>query len=128
MKVNWKNRSNYSLLLVIVIGLGLGSRKLSFLPLEIGDGLWAVAVYLGYSLLCPQCHRYSKFFLALLTSFLVEFSQLLQWNWLVVIRQSFWGHLLLGQGFLWQDLLAYIVGLLIMLALDGLMVKWNSVE
>ena len=52
---------------------------------------------------------------ALITSFAVEFSQLIKWGWLVRIRSTTIGHLLLGQGFLWSDLLAYTVGIAVAL-------------
>jgi hypothetical protein len=41
----------------------------------------------------------------------VEFSQLCQWPWLVAVRHTWWGHLVLGQGFLISDLGCYAVGI-----------------
>ncbi len=49
----------------------------------------------------------------LITSFLVEFSQILSFDWLVRLRSTFLGHMLLGQGFLWIDLLAYTIGIIV---------------
>ena len=50
---------------------------------------------------------------ALITSFAVEFSQMLTMPWLVRVRSTFLGHMLLGQGFLWSDLLAYTLGIVV---------------
>ncbi|MET3557950.1 hypothetical protein ABID29_001062 [Streptococcus rupicaprae] len=104
------------------------SRRMAFLPLEVGDGLWVVAVYLGYSTLCPDWPTGRRFLLALLTSFLVEFSQLLQWNWLVAIWQTPLGHLFLGQGFLWRDLLAYSLGLVTIFVCDDRIIALKTRE
>lgn len=49
----------------------------------------------------------------LILSYLVEFSQLIRWEWLVAIRSTFIGHMLLGQGFVWWDLLAYSIGVIV---------------
>ena len=50
---------------------------------------------------------------ALITSFLVEFSQILSFDLLVRLRSTFLGHMLLDQGFLWIDLLAYTIGIIV---------------
>jgi hypothetical protein len=49
---------------------------------------------------------------ALVHSFVVEFSQLLTIPRLVSFRRTFLGHMMLGQGFLWIDLIAYTIGVL----------------
>ena len=49
--------------------------------------------------------------LGLFACYLVEFSQLLQPQWLVAIRETTLGHLVLGSHFHAQDLLAYAVGI-----------------
>ena len=43
--------------------------------------------------------------------FIVEFSQLITWSFLVEFRKTFLGHVMLGQGFLWVDLVAYTIGI-----------------
>ena len=57
---------------------------------------------------------------ALITSFAIEFSQMLTPDWLVKIRSTFLGHMLLGQGFLWSDLLAYTIGIAVIYGLTAL--------
>lgn len=70
------------------------------------------ALYLSLRLFFRRIAERQTAILALSISFLVEFSQLLTWNWLVVVRSTNLGHLLLGQGFLVQDLVAYSLGIL----------------
>ena len=60
---------------------------------------------------------------SLITSFLVEFSQILSFDWLVRLRSTFLGHMLLGQGFLWIDLLAYTIGVIIIYIIAHLIEK-----
>lgn len=104
------SRFKRGLTLVVVILLGLWSRSVGFLPLATGDALWAIAVYLGWGLVFPKLPLIKLSLLALTTSYLVEFSQLITWDWLVAIRSTSLGHLFLGQGFLASDILAYTLG------------------
>jgi hypothetical protein len=48
---------------------------------------------------------------ALAICYAVEFSQLLHWPWLMDLRATTLGHLILGTDFHWQDLLAYPAGI-----------------
>jgi len=103
------------LLLLIVIGLGLGSRRypdrLPWLVREFaGDTLWALAAFLGVLVIWPTLSRWKAAGLALSISWLVEFSQLYHAPWLDAIRSTRLGGLVLGFGFLGSDLLCYTVG------------------
>jgi hypothetical protein len=100
---------------LIVIGLGLGSRRypdrLPWLVREFaGDTLWALAAFLGLLVIWPTLSRWKAAGLALLISWLVEFSQLYHAPWLDAIRSTRLGGLVLGFGFLGSDLLCYTVG------------------
>lgn len=101
------------LMLLVVIVLGLLSRRLMGIPLWIGDSLWAMALLLTFRLVRPQSSLRLLASLTMVVSALVEGSQLIQWTWLRTIRQTLIGHLLLGQGFLWSDLLAYAIGIML---------------
>ncbi|MBP2623756.1 ribosomal maturation YjgA family protein [Streptococcus oricebi] len=105
-------------LAVLIILLGLLSRRISFLPAGIGDALWAATVFEAWGFLLPKLEGWRLALLALVSSWLVEFSQLLTWDWLVQLRTTTIGHLLLGQGFLVSDLLAYIIGVGLIWALE----------
>lgn len=108
-----RRRLYYILTLLIIIPLGLFSRKIEAIPVETGDALWAVMVFCVWRILLPRKKLTMIALLALATSFLDEFEQLLTWSWLVKLRFTTLGHLILGQGFLWLDLLAYTIGILV---------------
>lgn len=113
------NRATYAALLFITISLGLIGRRLAFVPLAVGDALWAVAVFWGLHLLTPQAKTSRLALFALLISYAVEFSQLWQASGLVKLRSTLPGKLLLGQGFLYSDLIAYSLGICLVV-----LIKW----
>lgn len=109
-----RNKLLYSLLgFVVLIPLGLLSRRVNALPYEAGDALWAMMVFCFWRILLVNRPLKVVAAVALVHSFVVEFSQLLTFPWLVSFRHTFIGHMMLGQGFLWIDLIAYTVGILI---------------
>lgn len=110
-----RNRWLCLVLLALTVLCGLASREFAarlpaFVAAHAGDCLWTVAVYLVVSILFPSWPPFHVFALAVAASFLVEFSQLLDTPFLDAIRQTRLGRLLLGSGFLWVDLLRYLVG------------------
>lgn len=117
---NVLNRSRwfYGLLIVFLMLSGLFSRWVSGVPLWLGDALWAMLIYAGLRLLLVNRSKSLSLGLAVLICYGVEFSQLIQEPWLVAIRQMPLGHLVLGQGFLWSDLVAYSVGLVLIWRCD----------
>lgn len=103
-------RGRYLLALVAIIALGLLSRRVAWLPNSVGDMFWAMMVFCFVRLLFVRWRTLLVVATALSISFAVEFSQLLRWEWLCRFRNTFVGHMLLGQGFMWHDLMAYMVG------------------
>jgi ABC-type Fe3+-siderophore transport system permease subunit len=100
-------------LVVITIIIGLLSRHFSFIPLFIGDILWALMVYFIVRFLFVR--KPVKFIVtgSLLFCYLIEFSQLYKAPWINELRHTLFGRLVLGEGFLWSDLLCYTVGVVI---------------
>ena len=118
-----KKRRIYFFMVVLTIGLGLASRKLIFVFPDsitpyIGDTLWAMMVYFGFQFLPPNGTLIKSLLLAFIFSYLIEFSQLYQADWINQIRASTLGGLVLGYGFLIQDLVSYAIGILIGFCLD----------
>ena len=118
-----KKRRIYFFMVVLTIGLGLASRKFIFVfpdPIApyIGDTLWAMMVYFGFQFLHPNGTLIKSLLLAFIFSYLIEFSQLYQADWINQIRASTLGGLVLGYGFLIQDLVSYAIGILIGFCLD----------
>ena len=103
--------------ILILIVLGLLSRTIRLLPDFVGDAIWAMMIYCCWRIILLRKERFVSALASLATSFVVEFSQLLTMDWLVRIRSTFLGHMLLGQGFLWSDLVAYAVGIVVIFIL-----------
>jgi hypothetical protein len=99
--------------IIVLIPLGLYSRHIDWLPEETGDALWAMMVFCLWRIILVRSKLRWVAIITLVHSFVVEFSQLIRWSWLVSFRNTFVGHMMLGQGFLWTDLLAYMIGVAI---------------
>ena len=112
--------------IVVLIALGLLSRRVKFVPAACGDALWAMMVYCCFRIVLIRKPMIISAVAALITSFAIEFSQMLTPDWLVKIRSTFLGHMLLGQGFLWSDLLAYTIGIAVIYGLTALIRKGVS--
>ena len=106
--------------IAVLIALGLLSRRVKFVPAACGDALWAMMVYCCFRIVLIRKPLVISAAAALIASFAVEFSQMLTPDWLVKIRSTFLGHMLLGQGFLWSDLLAYTIGIAVVYGLTAL--------
>ena len=113
MKAHTKKRLQYTIDVIALIALGLLSRRINGIPDACGDALWAMMVFCCWRFVLVSRPLKTVAVVALITSFLVEFSQILSFDWLVRLRSTFLGHMLLGQGFLWIDLLAYTIGVII---------------
>ena len=103
--------------IIVLIPLGLYSRHLKWIPEETGDALWAMMVFCLWRIILVKQSLRLVAIISLTHSFLVELSQILRWSWLVSFRSTFIGHMMLGQGFLWTDLLAYSIGILLIFSL-----------
>lgn len=108
-----RRRIYYAFAILILVVLGLLSRRFDFIHVEVGDAVWAMMVFCLGRFLFPNIKLACVAIMALAFSFIVEFAQLIMLPWLVEIRSTTLGHLILGQGFEWIDLLAYTIGILI---------------
>lgn len=106
-----KPRFIYFSLSLLTIVLGIASRKIVGIPLFVGDILYAVLVYFGFRWLSVKNKILWQIGLPLLFCFAIEIQQLSTVTALVVIRETTLGHYVLGQGFLWSDLLCYSIGI-----------------
>lgn len=103
------------------IALGLLSRRY---PLPgifaeyTGDALFASAAFAGLALLFAGVRTRSLAITAFVLSASVEFSQLLSWPWLDDLRSTLFGRLVLGSGFKWPDMVAYLLGAMAAAAVD----------
>ena len=97
--------------IAVLIPLGLISRHINCLPNEVGDALWAMMIFCIWRIFLHRKPLTTVAVVSLINSYLVEFSQLITWSFLVEFRKTFLGHVMLGQGFLWVDLVAYTIGI-----------------
>ena len=117
--VTWpRSRFRHLLAAGVVVALGLASRRWpDLLPARLGkypgDALWALMVYCLWGAGLPMASAGRLTVLSLLTAYGVELSQLYQSPWIVGLRRSGLGHLVLGSAFDWRDLVAYTVGVLL---------------
>ena len=111
-----RNREFYFVFLLIVLGLGMGIRKFpnlfpSFIAEYFPDALWAIAVFLLFGSLAGTTPSGKILVASLTCAIVIEFSQLIHISWLDHFRQSTLGALLLGSGFIWSDILCYLIGI-----------------
>ena len=119
-------RLYYFISILLILILGILSRKISGIPLFIGDILYAVLIYFGIRFLIMNSKKSTSFLLGLLFCFSIEILQLVQIDWLIAIRKTTLGHYILGEGFLWSDLLCYIIGTLIAFLIDWKFIKTQN--
>jgi hypothetical protein len=104
---------------------GLLSRRVAHaLPQVIaeyaGDVLWAFMVFWLFAIVAPGARTALLAACAFATSVVVEVSQAWSAPWLVALRETRIGALVLGQGFLVSDLMCYAVGVMLAAAVDRL--------
>lgn len=117
------SRIQYFILVLIVIILGITSRKIDGVPTFFGDTFYAVMIYFGMRMLFVNINIKKTAMLALLICFAIEFLQLYDAEWMLEIRRTTFGHYVLGQGFLWSDLGYYTLGVVIAFIMDYYFVK-----
>lgn len=106
-----KSRIQYFILFLCVIFIGILSRKNSFIPLWAGDFLYAVMIYCLVRIFFPLKKAFLIVLFSLLICYGIEFLQLYQAEWIIELRKTLFGRYVLGQGFLWSDILAYTFGI-----------------
>ncbi len=124
----WHQRAIYLICLGAVIALGLCSRRYGeYLPAFVaqyaGDTLWALMVFLGFSVVAPVLRTSHRAGLAIVISYAVEVSQLYHAPWIDALRNTTLGGLVLGFGFLWSDMCCYTVGVALGAAGDSTLIR-----
>ena len=101
-------------LLVIMAGLALRRPELGlslFVAKYGGSALWGAMVFCIVATLLPGAWFVTIAAYAAVISAVVEFSQLLQVDWLNDFRRTTTGRLLLGATFTWWDIASYWIGI-----------------
>lgn len=125
-----RSRILYAVQTISVLLLGVASRRFlgqyAFIKLYVGDGLWALMVFLGFAFVFR--HRSTVTLAALAFGFSVgiELSQLYHAPWIDRLRATTFGGLILGYSFVWSDLLCYGLGVGIGALLDAYLIRSKS--
>ncbi|MDP4222947.1 MAG: DUF2809 domain-containing protein [Bacteroidota bacterium] len=111
----------YLIILIIIILLGLYSGKLTGKITEIidlKDVLWAMMVYFIFRIVFIDWPIRKVAVSGLIFSIVIEVSQLYHEDWIDRLRSTFLGGIILGTGFVWGDLLAYSIGIVVCILID----------
>ncbi len=122
-----RNRLVYAGLVVLVIALGLASRKFAphlpkLLQKNAGDTLWATMVFVLWGLLLPRLSTLRIAAYSALFSLTIEVLKFCHAPFLEAIRNTTLGRLVFGFVFQWKNLLCYAVGIGLGVALE----LWRS--
>ena len=128
MSARRRSPARSAILLVTVVAAGLASRRYPYLlPAAVrkrtGDALWASAAFAGIGLVRPAWSTRAVALNAATVSFADEFSQRYHAPWIERLRSHTLGHLILGSGFYWLDLLAYVIGVAAIVPVDAVWVR-----
>lgn len=123
MEFKKRNRFVYILITILVVFLGLGSRKYGymlpkFLSEYAGDTLWALMVFFLVGIIFNSLSTIKTAAIALTFSYIIEISQLYHAPWIEHIRNNKLGGLILGYGFLGSDLVCYMIGIMIGIGIE----------
>ena len=118
-----RDRIIYVFAVMVTMAAGLASRHFgdqlpNWVHEHAGDACWAGMIYFGVRIVWPRRSLVWAMGLSCAFSWMIEFSQLIQTSWLIEIRSTVWGALILGHGFLVIDLIRYTVGILCMVMID----------
>ena len=101
-------------LLLIALGLFVRSEYVSIpeiLEPYIGDIIWGAMVFFFFGIILPKTTLLHRMLWALSFSFLIEFSQLLKYDWIEHLRSYKIIALVIGYGYKTSDLVCYTVGI-----------------
>lgn len=113
-----RTRFKYLLIILAVIGITIFSRTRPEIPLFIGDLLYAVMVFfIARFAFISLPFKYAAL-VSIAFCLIIELLQLCQSAMMISLRHTLFGKYVLGQGFLWSDIAAYIVGVSLAYTLD----------
>jgi hypothetical protein len=121
-----KARIYYFFFFIATIFLGILSRKVNFIPLCVGDILYAIMIYLLIRIIFVNKKTLQLAIISLLICYNIEFLQLYQGEWMLELRKTLFGRYVLGQGFLWTDIAAYSFGIAIAFTIEKIILKYFS--
>lgn len=111
-----RNRLAYAGLVVLVIALGLASRKFAphlpkLLQKNAGDILWATMAFLLWGFLLPRLSTLKIGVISALFALTIEVLKFCHAPFLEALRNTTLGRLVFGFVFQWRNLLCYALGI-----------------
>ncbi len=128
-----RNRITYISIIIVVMLAGLSTRHFtSILPQWIisyaGDVLWAIMMFLIIGLIFIRVSSLQTALITVIITISIEISQLYHALWIDAIRMNKIGGLVLGFGFLWSDIVCYVIGILLGVLFEAvLQIQRNNV-
>jgi hypothetical protein len=119
-----RKQMRYAAAVVATIVFGLASRRIPAPGKYPGDALWALMVFFGAGILLPRLSSARLAGASFGFSCAIEFLKLNQYPVLISLRHSTLGHLVFGNVFSWQNLVAYAVGVSAGVILERLAGPW----
>ncbi|MFP9100543.1 DUF2809 domain-containing protein [Flavobacterium sp. RHBU_24] len=115
MKPQLSARQTYAVLIIFIVPIGLYLRyRDDWFPdivnLYLGDVLYATLFFFLFSIAFPGHTSLRRAGYALAACYVIELLQLYRAPWMLALRDTKPGGLILGHQFLWSDLLAYFIG------------------
>jgi hypothetical protein len=83
-------------------------------------------IYFLVRIFLPFKNAFSIALLSLLICYSIEFLQLYQGEWMIELRKTIFGRYVLGQGFLWEDILAYTFGIITVFVFEKIILNYFS--
>ncbi len=126
-KTHVRNRPHYAVLFLMVLLLGLASRRFAWLlpPLlhkNAGDILWALMLFLVFGLLLPRLSTFRTAAISVAFCIGIEVLKLYQAPWINAVRSTKFARLLFGYSFSWSNLFCYLIGIGLAAAIE----KWRA--
>ena len=100
----------YLIAFCLSIAIGLLSRKIQCIPIYTGDIIYAVMSYWMFRIIFNSKSLVFSLIASLSFCFTIELLQLIQYPFFIWLRSHQLLRLVFGQGFLWSDLLASMIG------------------
>lgn len=118
-----RSRWRYAVAVVATIAVGLASRRWAghlpwWLAKNAGDALYATMMVFGIGFLATHARTWRVATAAVAVCFAVELSQLYRAPWIDAVRATLPGQLVLGQGFHAFDLVCYLIGAALGVAIE----------
>lgn len=130
MKKQFLRRLIFACAIIILCVSALLARKAAgyspnFFNTYYPDTAWTMAVYCGFGLIFNR-GKIFNLSAAIITSYIIEISQLFSMPLLSAARSTVIGGLILGYGFLWSDIICYTVGALLCFTAEILINRINK--